>query len=265
MKKYVSQSLRELPGEAGKSSLVLWEPVKPATKHCRREKKMELEQRLAEIEALTLPEKGKEIKSVISESYRLARRSVLEAYYAGCLLRSVKSDLEHGNFGVWLENNGIKHDTAARFMRLAEREISDIQKFDTIAAALKSLPKPQKAENPDPPEVSTVETLTPAEKRLMERDALIQQAKEAEARASEAQAELEEIKQQNKHLLQGEKVAQGFDQGVDVIEEAQTEVRQLKRENSKLKNELRELKKDFANYKRWATREFKKKDKEEIR
>ena len=224
-----------------------------------------LERRLFELETFTLPEKAEEAKAVISEARGFARRSVIEAYYAGKILASAKAELKHGNFRQWLENNGINRETARRFMRLADLEMTQIVSFDTMDAALKFLPKPQKADNPDPPEVSTVETLTPAEKRLMERDALIQQAKEAEARASEAQAELEEIKQQNKHLLQGEKVAQGFDQGVDVIEEAQTEVRQLKRENSKLKNELRELKKDFANYKRWATRELKKKDKEEIR
>ena len=130
-----------------------------------------LESRLLELETLTLPEKGKEIKSVISESYRLARRSVIEAYYAGCLLRSVKSDLEHGNFRVWLENNEIKPRTAQNFMKLAQMEIRKVCVFDSVSAALKSLPKPQKAENPDTG-VSTVKTLSIAEKRIMERDGL---------------------------------------------------------------------------------------------
>ena len=223
-----------------------------------------LESRLSELETLTLPEKTEEAKAVISEAYRLARRSVTEAYYAGKILVSIKTELEHGEFGPWLERNGIKHDTAARFMKLAGREISDIQKFDTISAALKSLPKPQKADSPDPEGVSTIEPLSPAEKRLMERDLLIQQAKEAEERASETQVELEEIKQQNKHLLQGEKVAEGFAQGVSVIEEAQEQIRQLKRKVGNLERENKELKRELANYKRWATRELKKKDREKI-
>ena len=218
-----------------------------------------LESRLLELKTLTLPEKAEEAKTVISEAYRFARRSVIEAYYAGRLLRSVKSDLEHGNFRQWLENNGIKPRTAQHFMKLAQLEIRKVCGFDSVDAALKSLPKPQKAENPDTG-VSTGKTLSIAEKRIMERDALIQQAKEAEVRASEAQAELEEIKQQNRHLLQGEKVAQGFDQGVDVIGEHQAEIRRLKREVSQLKTERNELKKELANYKRWATRELKKKE-----
>ena len=101
-----------------------------------------LEKRLAEIEALTIPERGKEAKSVISESYRLARRSVIEAYYAGCLLRSVKADLEHGNFRQWLENNGIRARTAQHYMKLATFEIRKVCVFDSVDSALKSLPKP---------------------------------------------------------------------------------------------------------------------------
>ena len=220
-----------------------------------------LERRLFELETLTLPEKAEEAKAVISEARGFARRSVIEAYYAGKILASAKAELAHGNFRQWLENNGINRETARRFMKLADLKIANIVSFDTIDAALKSLPKPQKADNPDPPEVSTAETLTLAEKRLMERDALIQQAKEAEERASETQAELEEIKQQNKHLLQGEKVAEGFAQGVSVIEETQEQIRQLKRKVGDLTIENRELKKDFANYKRWATKELKKKEK----
>ena len=98
-----------------------------------------LEKRLAEIETLTIPERGKETKSVISESYRLARRSVIEAYYAGCLLRSVKADLEHGNFRQWLDNNGINRETARRFMKLADLQMTQIVSFDTVSAALKAL------------------------------------------------------------------------------------------------------------------------------
>ena len=83
-----------------------------------------LEKRLAKIEALTIPERGEQAKSVLSESYKLAQRSVIEAYYAGCLLRSVKADLEHGNFRQWLENNGINRETARRFMKLADLQMT---------------------------------------------------------------------------------------------------------------------------------------------
>ena len=217
-----------------------------------------LESRLSELETLTLPEKTEEAKAVISEAYRLARRSVTEAYYAGKILVSVKAELKHGNFRQWLENNGINRETARRFMRLADLEMTQVVSFNSVDAALKSLPRPQRAEISDPADVSTVETLSPAEKRMMEKDALVQQVKETTEKLQKCETELEEEKQKNKHLLQGEKVAEGFDQGVDVIEEAQAEVRRLKRENSQLKSANRELKKDFANYKRWATRELKK-------
>ena len=218
-----------------------------------------LESRLSELETLTLPEKTEEAKVVISEAYRLARRSVTEAYYAGKILVSIKTELEHGEFGPWLERNGIKHDTAARLMKLAGREISDIQKFDSVNEALKAIKPPaRKQEESSDKTPSTIEELTPSEKRLMEKDHLIQQVKETAEKLQESEVSLEEEKQKNKHLLQGKKIAEGFDQGVSVIEEAQVQVRQLKREVSQLKSANRELKKDFANYKRWATRELKK-------
>ena len=59
-----------------------------------------LESRLSELETLSLLEKTEEAKVVISEAYRLARRSVTEAYYAGKILVSIKTELEHGEFGA---------------------------------------------------------------------------------------------------------------------------------------------------------------------
>ena len=174
-----------------------------------------LERRLFELETLTLPEKAEEAKAVISEAYRLARRSVTEAYYAGKILVSIKTELEHGEFGPWLERNGIKHDTAARFMKLAGREISDIQKFDSVNEALKAIKPParkQKESSDETPE--TIKTLTTAEKRLMEKDHLIQQVKETMEKLQDKRGSLSKRKSRRTNTsYKGEKVAEGFDQG----------------------------------------------------
>ena len=222
---------------------------------------MELEQKLAEIEALSIPEKGKEIKSLISESYRLAQRSVIEAYYAGCLLRSVKSDLEHGNFRVWLKNNGINRETARRFMKLADFQMTQIVSFTTVDAALKSLPKP--AAKPEPVDAEVVESkLTAAEKWLLKEDSLVQQARDAEQRAFQAEEKLQEAERKVQHLQQGEKVAAGFHQGVSVIGNQQEEIRQLKRKLHEKELLEREFRKELASYKRWASRKFKEYEKQ---
>ena len=226
-----------------------------------------LEERLAEIDTLTIPQKGAEIKSVIPESFRLARRSVIEAYYAGRLLQSVKSDLGHGNFHIWLKNNAINRETSRRFMRLADSEMTQVMSFDSVDAALKAIPKPQKEETEKnkfiDPKVIVEEKLTTAEKRILREDALVQQACVAEEEKAKAEEELKRAQQKIKLFEEEKNLEEGFQRGASVLDQAQQEVsnlrakladkeireRELMSESHSLKRRIRQLEKQLEAFK----------------
>ena len=55
--------------------------------------------------------------------------------------------MEHGAWLPWLEKNEISWDIAKRLMRLhREYQIVQVALFDSVDAALKAIPKPQKEE-----------------------------------------------------------------------------------------------------------------------
>ena len=65
---------------------------------------------------------------------------VQEAWLNGQDLIHLKEQLGHGKYLLALKSVGMKPDRAARYMRLARgHQISDCQKFETIATALKAL------------------------------------------------------------------------------------------------------------------------------
>ena len=70
-----------------------------------------------------------------------ARLAVEEAWLAGRKLNEKRGALAHGEFLPWLESEGYSQSRAYRFMDLAERaETSQLGKFDSVHAALASLP-----------------------------------------------------------------------------------------------------------------------------
>ena len=72
---------------------------------------------------------------------------VQEAWLNGQDLIHLKEQLGHGKYLLALKSVGMKPDRAARYMRLARgHQISDCQKFETIATALKAISKPRKEE-----------------------------------------------------------------------------------------------------------------------
>ena len=86
-----------------------------------------------------------ELQSAFSERWRtantLARRTVEESHAAGSILVQIKARLEHGEWLPWLEKEGVTKDTSARLIRLSTLDISQLAKFDSVRAALASMPK----------------------------------------------------------------------------------------------------------------------------
>ena len=186
----------------------------------------------------------------------LARRTVREAWHAGKALSGVRDATEHGEWYPWLDESGISKRMAQRLIQLySGHEMRQLDAFDSVDAALKALPKPQTRTEPEPePEPEPVADdppkLTPSEKRLMEMDALKEQAKEAEERARAAEQRAEEAEQARTHAESELKVQDGYQKGRDVLTERQEEVRQLKHRIGELESECTSLKREVHGLKR---------------
>ncbi len=93
-------------------------------------------------------------------AHRYRRRSLEEAWTCGQALAVVKNELSRGGWMPWLDEVGITHDTASRWIRLAAHYgISQLAEFGSVDAALKRMPparlkreKPLEPGNNEPPE-----------------------------------------------------------------------------------------------------------------
>ena len=158
----------------------------------------------------------------------LFRRTVRAAWYAGQMLNAYKQHVDYGEWGKWLDDNGIHKDLASRYMRLGAAYTSDqINAFGTIDAAIKALPKPEGRKETGKDEKGK-EELSRAERKLLEEQQLREQAQAAQERAEELERELKESKQVIEHLENEGKVADGKAPGKSKVEELQAEIRQLK-------------------------------------
>ena len=81
----------------------------------------------------------------------LARRSVDAAWEAGTILVEIKARLPHGEWMAWLTAEGLTESTSRRLRRLASLDREALVDFDTVGAALKSLPSPIPPPPPPPP------------------------------------------------------------------------------------------------------------------
>ena len=173
---------------------------------------------------------------------RYAGDALQAAWKCGEALAEVRSSLKQGDWLPWLQSAGISKSAGYRFMALFEgHKLPALGSFQSMTAALKSLPKPK----PDPAAEPDAEPkLTAAEKRLVERDRLIEQAKAAEERAQQAEQERDEARQTAEHFEAEAKVAEGFQRGRDVLEERQAEIRQRNHRISELESENGELKRE---------------------
>ena len=91
----------------------------------------------------------------LDESVSLARRSVANAWFAGKILERVKQQLKHGQWSVWVNQQGFSLQIANRVRRLYryDRQNVQIEQFGSVDEALKALaPKrePKQIEQPEP-------------------------------------------------------------------------------------------------------------------
>ena len=183
------------------------------------------------IQNLSLAEKQEKVREAINEFNSLKRRTVKQAWVVGTFFRAIKSELDHGDWFPWLEENGVEPRTAQRLIQLATYEIRELVAFDSIDAALKAISKPRKEKSENgviDPEVIVEEKLTSAEKRLLREDALVQQARDAEAEKAKVEEELKKVQQKIKLFEEEKRVDEGFQRGASVLDHAQNEVSNLR-------------------------------------
>ena len=92
---------------------------------------------------LTLPQIEVLVDRHFAAFQQFGRRTVEEAWRVGDYLLKAKALVAHGGWLDWLEERGIAHATASRFMKLAQlMDISQIEKYESVQAALKLIAAP---------------------------------------------------------------------------------------------------------------------------
>ena len=104
----------------------------------------------------TIAELSEHFRERWCEAQGLARRSVEVAWQAGRALTEIKARLAHGQWQPWLEGEKIRPRTARQLMQLARVENGEICRFETVDAALRSLPKSEPKPATDPKPVAVV-------------------------------------------------------------------------------------------------------------
>ena len=89
-------------------------------------------------------------KGAIGERwYSFQRRTLADAWDIGRGLRSVKDEMQHGEFRPYLAEIAMNRETARRFMALAETyEMTQLVSFASVDDALKALPPARPKEEP---------------------------------------------------------------------------------------------------------------------
>ena len=199
-------------------------------------------------------------------THLFSRTTVKLAWYTGGLFWELKDRMEHGEWMPFLEEHDLPHTTVSQYMRLYDNLTEEqIEEFGTTRDALKAIRRAKQEADDSSEEAVPVETKP---ERLSKEDQLRQQIQtletgvkvEREAR-EEVEEKLKEVEEQNKHLLTGERVKEGYQAGLSVLEERQNEIRQQKVTIKDLREKLNESRKDLTSYRKWATNELKKKDK----
>jgi hypothetical protein len=185
--------------------------------------------------------------SSINEEHRLAflcaREAVAHAKAAGELLLQAKREIKHGEWVQWIEDNcEVSPRVAQSYMRIAENwdvieANSDATHGLTIDAALKAIPKPERAATPAPIAPKTITQPEPKTKTtsfLPPDDALAKI--EAESKAKDEQ--LAEMAKQQEEMLEELTFLQKQEDAGDPLKEAHAEVKRLQAENRVLRERL---------------------------
>ena len=173
-----------------------------------------------------------EAKAVLAftEFRQLARRTIGQAWQCGQALSALKDATEHGAWIPWLEANEISEPIVQRLMRLhcAYPETEEIKAFDSVDAALKAIPKPQKEAG----ETDEPRPLTAHEKWLVERDELMKENHQLTNDLINATQKAGDLKNTTDYVEE---------LNVDVAKKQQEEIRQLNQRIDNLKEENRLL------------------------
>ena len=121
--------------------------------------------------------------------YSFQRRTLADAWDIGRGLRSIKDEMQHGEFRPFLAEIAMNRETARRFMALAETyEMTQLVSFASVDDAIKALPparpEPQAAPEPQPEPAAE----QPPEPSEPEAEAAVNEAA-AEAEAATAEAD----------------------------------------------------------------------------
>ena len=193
----------------------------------------------------------------------LRRRSVPEVWHVGRLLGALKEkydkahqedgDVEHESWREWVESVGMKERTERRYRHFHQSfTLEQVESFNSVSEAFKALPPapaPEAAETPSA-DVAAEEApkLTAAEKRIIERDHLIEENEELKRDLRICSTTVEEKNQIINQLQDDARVADGFESSVSTIEDLQavirrkdSEIEELRTKNEELTRENRRL------------------------
>ena len=70
------------------------------------------------------------------KAHQFARKSVKDAWHAGCAFATVKELIPHGQWMPWVEKEGLSISASKRLILLSELEIGQVGLFVTMDAAL---------------------------------------------------------------------------------------------------------------------------------
>ena len=193
----------------------------------------------------------KEFQKNWDEFQTFGRRTVEAAWRVGGDFAEVKRMLGHGQWMPWLERKGIVSRTAQLLMQLHDgHEMRKLCAFESVAAAIKALPKPER-ETPLPTaksvsedrstsaeeeptktsEASLEETKPTLEQTLKEEIDLYQQ------RAEDAEAQMEVLHERLAIATDG-----GEDPELDAVKREQKRVSEARDDNERLRKTV-----DFQN------------------
>ena len=93
---------------------------------------------------LTLPQLEVLVDEHFAAFQQFGRRTVEEAWQAGCYLNQAKGLVAHGGWLNWLDERGVERTLSFRLMSLASSypQMLQLATFETVHAALESAKKP---------------------------------------------------------------------------------------------------------------------------
>ena len=135
---------------------------------------------------------------------KLGRQTVEAAWCVGSALVEIKAEKQHGEWYSWLEQEGVNRETARRLMLLSEIQIAQVELFDNVDAALKSLPKPESKEKKKKKEEKAADEPSKKEQEKINREEDKERLEIAEKKVEVKDAELEELKKKAEIILSNE-------------------------------------------------------------